>query len=713
MKLSWLIGISLLLVYCADRRHATTHSPDISKVHSNDSVNWKALGPFGAPMPFGNANLIAQYGAGTFMCLSVNPENDKDIILGHATAGIFRTTDGGISYTQTLHLGFASGVYKIERFTDNPKHLIAATAVRLDNDLQYGFGLIESIDGGASWFRNSLIAEPSSESQEPFMDVVITDPKKCKSLVSISRHKVYLSNNAGASWQMSYESQYDLKHIVVSKDDPQTIIVCGNGILISTDGGYTFNDITNDISSVFGLISNELSLYHAAFSIKHPGMIYFVSQNQTINIVSVYLNDLSDPKWLDYNRVPPSNSHLAFGVQVEDGIETLWLGTSKLFKSKSAPNGIGQVDGPTFTRIGTSLSGQSDFLNEGINAIDFDGKNQVWICTDGGVSVYKKSYEEGRSSGKLNYIVSIPPSLNSITSHARNLNASLLLGFDRSASNTILAGAGSNGVIVYQDGKWQSAKMPGFADRVVALGDSLMFASVFSNSNYVTSDNGRSFKYAHAGSEKVKSQIAYHSLTGHFFIANSQLFRKQGSGYFELMNSDINTEHKQIAAFYVDPLNEKDIWLAYKTTSNKSEKVLWHTDNGGVSWKDFSTMLPVLKNASVSSICKSKKTEIAISFNQLDNKEAFNKVYISYDGGRTFHNQSKGLPNLPVNCLVNAAGRWICGTANGVYIFDQKQWKPLGKNFPEVGVSEVKYFSKDKMLLVSTSGRGLWAISLK
>ncbi|MFM6983600.1 MAG: hypothetical protein ACKOXF_05675, partial [Chitinophagaceae bacterium] len=285
-------------------------------------------------------------------------------------------------------------------------------------------------------------------------------------------------------------------------------------------------------------------------------------------------------------------------------------------------------------------------------------------------------------------------------------------GFDRSANNTIMAGAGNNGIFVYQNGKWQSSAVAGFADKVLAIGDSLNFATLLSNRNFISTDNGKNFKYAHAGSEQLSSQLSYHSLTGNFFIANSQLYRKQGNGYFELLSSDINTENKQIAAFYVDPSNEKDIWLAYKNTSNKSEKVLWHTDNGGVSWKDFSAMLPVLKNASVSSIHKSKKTEIAISFNHLDKKDALNKVYISYDGGRTFHNQSKGLPNLPVNCLVNAAGRWICGTANGVYIFDQKQWKQLGKNFPEVGVSEVKYFSKDKMLLVSTSGRGLWGISL-
>ncbi|MFM6984532.1 MAG: hypothetical protein ACKOXF_10390, partial [Chitinophagaceae bacterium] len=538
MSRSLLFILTLLLIQCSEKRHKITRSPDISTVHTKDSVNWKALGPFCLPTAMTNVSAISQNGSGRFMCLSLNPENEKDILIGHASAGIFRTTDGGITYIQTLHLGFASGVYKIERFTDNPKHLIAATAIRLENDLQYGYGLIESLDGGASWFRNSLQVEPTLDVQEPFMDVVITDPKKCKSLVSISRHKVYLSNNAGASWQMSYESKYDLKHIIVSKDDPQTIIVCGNGILISSDGGYTFNDITTDISSVFGLISNELSLYHAAFSIKHPGMMYFVCQNQTVNIVSVYLNDLDEPKWLDYNQVPLSNTHLAFNVQMEDGIETLWLGTSKLFKSKPVGKGLGH-EGPTFTRIGSSLSGDKYFLNEGINSVTVDAKGQVWVCSEGGVSVYKASYEEIKSSGKLYYNVAIPPSLYSITSKTLNLNASYLYGFDRSANNTIMAGAGNNGIFVYQNGKWQSSAVAGFADKVLAIGDSLNFAMLLSYRNFITTDNGKSFKYAHAGSEQINSIISYHSNTRNFFIANNQLYRKPSVGYFELINSVI------------------------------------------------------------------------------------------------------------------------------------------------------------------------------
>lgn len=712
MNHSLALILALLLIQCSERRHKITRSPDISTVHTKDSVNWKSLGPFGAPLPLGLYSTMSQSGSGSFMCVSVNPDNAKDILIGHATAGIFRTTDGGISYTQTMHLGFASGVYKIERFPDNPKHLIATTAIMLDNDLQYGYGLIESLDGGASWFRNSLKVEPTLEVQEPFMDVVITDPKKSKSLVSISKHKVYLSNNAGASWQMSFESRYNLKHIVVSVDDPQTLIICGNGILLSTDGGYTFNDLTNDVSSVFGLIPNEESLFHAAFSIQHPGMVYFVSQNQKVNIISAYLNELDEPRWLDYNQVPLSNSHLTFNVQMEDGIETLWLGTSKLFKSKPVGKGLGH-EGPTFARIGSSLSGDKNFLNEGINSVTVDAKGQVWVCTNGGVNVYKASHEEIKSSGKLSYNVTIPPSLYSITSKTLNLNASYLYGFDRSSNNTIVAGAGSNGLFVYQNGKWLSSAIDGFADRVVALGDSLKFAALLSNKNFITTDNGLTYKYAHAGSEQLRAQLSYHSKTGLFFIANNQLYRKQASGYFELLSSGISSEHKQISAFCVDPINEKDIWLAYHNPTAKSEKVLWHTDDGGLTWKDHSAMLPVLKNASVSSICKNKRTEIAISFKQLDKKDELNKVYISYDGGRIFHNQSKGLPNLPVLCLLNASGRWICGTANGVYIFDQKQWKLLGKNLPEVGVSEMKYQSSDKMLLVSTTGRGLWAISLK
>jgi hypothetical protein len=96
------------------------------------------------------------------------------------------------------------------------------------------------------------------------------------------------------------------------------------------------------------------------------------------------------------------------------------------------------------------------------------------------------------------------------------------------------------------------------------------------------------------------------------------------------------------------------------------------------------------------------------SFDQ--NSTDLNKVYISSDNGQTFTNQSKGLPNLPSTCITSVKGKWIYGDNSGVYEFNELQWVPLGEGFPPTIVTEIKYFEKEQVLIVSTFGRGLWAI---
>ena len=44
------------------------------------------------------------------------------------------------------------------------------------------------------------------------------------------------------------------------------------------------------------------------------------------------------------------------------------------------------------------------------------------------------------------------------------------------------------------------------------------------------------------------------------------------------------------------------------------------------------------------------------------------------------------------------------------YEFNDLQWVPLGEGFPPTIVTEIKYFEKEQALIVSTFGRGLWAI---
>ncbi len=688
-----LFVVTILLVTCTSKKQHAVVKPDISKVQSSDTLNWKAFGPFGAPIPMAPVNGISPHGTGRFMCVNVHPDNDKDILIGHATSGVFRSLDGGITWKQTMHLGFASGVFKIVRFKANPKHLIAATAMDVGNSRQYGYGLIESFDGGESWQRNGLKFDPQEYMLDQSRDVVITDAKKEKSLVSITSHRVYLSNDAGVTWQNVYDSEYNLKHIVVSPHDPQTILITGNGILLSLDGGYTFNDITAEVSKSFGLKNGVFCLHHAAFSLKHPGKVYFVSQNQSVHFLESDVSDIAQTKLLNRQIGDVNISRLAMNLFQENGNEIVLIGTTRLYKS--------QPNSSNFTQWSFPLINNPLYMHDDINDIFIDAKNKVYVCNDGGVDVYNAELKTWKS----------------LTNASVNLNASLMFGFDKNSNNSIMAGTQDNGVIRYSLGQWYCSDIYGDGGRVVAMDDSLKFSVGYAQMNYITTDGGKRFDYAHAGSEKTGHdfRLSYQKLTKTVYIANMHLYKKTGDKYFELVSANLEAD-KKIKAFWVDQKNEKDIWICKDdpTWGERLEKKLYHTTDGGLTWKDLTANLPILKWRSITDFYKNSKGEIAVTLEAFDKAETeLNKVYVSYDGGKSFHNMSKGLPNLPVNCIVYAQGKWICGTNNGVFVYNNKTWMPLGKQFPETIVTELKYDELNHLLMASTFGRGLWGIALR
>lgn len=670
-------------------------APDITQISSKDTMNWRPLGPFGSPLPVAGAHLISPHGTGRFMCVLPDADNPDKILIGHASAGVFKTLNAGKSWDQVLNLPLSTGIFKLIRFKSDNKHLLAASALDIGNSRQYGYGLFESFDDGVTWSRNSLQFDPEEYNTDQARDIAILEPKKEKSLLAITAHKIYLSNNAALSWQMVEEYKYNLKRIVVDAHNTKNIIVCGNGVLMSVDGGYTFTDITEKINAAYGLKNHTHANYHAAFSTKFKDRLYIVAQNQMIYLLKSDLPGLNDFEIVNSNFMFMNPSRLDFELQwyPNSQSEVLWLGSTRLVKSLD--------EGKTFMEAASPLNGVPNHIHDDVNDIYIAENGVVWVCTDGGVDI--------SADGGANW--------KSVTDQSVNLNASILFGFDRSKDNTIMAGTQDNGIIVYKNGLWKCLDMYGDGGRVAAVSDTDDFSAGFAQMNHLIRNGGQSNTLMHAGADRTGHdfRLQYVSASNTLYIANMHLYKKQNGKYFEILSSTLETDRK-IKAFWVDPKNENDIWLAKDdpTWGSVVEKKLYHTPDGGKTWVDKSKSLPILMWRSITDICINKRGEIAVTLEAFDKKGGeLNKVFVSYDGGRTFSNCSDGLPNLPVNTITYVGGRWVCGTNDGVYIYYNKLWNPLGNQLPKTIVTELHYYERDGMLLASTFGRGMWAIAIK
>lgn len=653
--------------------------------------SWTPIGPFGSPTPVVQKGEMSPHGNGRFMCVNVHPYLNNEILIGHATSGLFKTTDGGKTWQQKLKFEWATGIFKIIRFDEDPMHLIAATGMDIGNSRQYGFGLIESFDGGETWQRNALQFNPEEYKLVQSRDVAILKSSHENQLLSITQNKIFTTQNKGKNWESVFETKYDLKQIQVNDFNSNQIAVIGSGFLFSENSGKNWSDL----SAYFNVKGKIPQRFSVVFSKKHKNKLYVFTQDGQNHLFEGFLGDWNNFKLINSSTSISNRSRQTVTSFFDTDLETefLYIGTIRLSRSID--------DGLRFKIITSPNFGDLNHTHDDINQVVFKN-NTLYCATDGGVDI---SYDFGNS-------------WQSLTNHSSQLNTAMIFGFDLSKKGILMCGTQDNGIFVLQNSSWSCLDMYGDGGRAIAVNDSAGFASGFAQSSFLTLNKGKNFYYLHPSDERTgfDFKMYYHQKMKLLFVANMNLYQIDPLIKNKAINltKDLKSD-RHIKAFWVNPNNENEIWIGRDdpTWGTELKNKLLKTDDGGQTWTDFTPNLPALMWRSITDIVINEFGNIGITIDGFDNNNSeFAKFYYSEDGGLTFINSSKGLPNLPNNCLININNQWICGNNASVYILENGVWKPLGNNFPPTIVTELKYFKESRTLIASTFGRGMWAIKI-
>src|SRR5215467_6054281 len=115
------------------------------------SLNGTAWAPIG-PSPVSEGTIEAN---GLCAAIAVLPSNPNVIYMGTAGGGIWRTEDGGVTWTPIFDRQLALGIGEPGALTidpNNPSVIYAGTSARNAN-VQQQAGLFKSTDGGSSWIQ--------------------------------------------------------------------------------------------------------------------------------------------------------------------------------------------------------------------------------------------------------------------------------------------------------------------------------------------------------------------------------------------------------------------------------------------------------------------------------------------------------------------------------------------------------------------------------
>jgi photosystem II stability/assembly factor-like uncharacterized protein len=212
----------------------------------------------------------------------INPSNCGVVFiaaLGHlwgrnTERGIFKTTDGGITWEKVLYVNDSTGFIDVKMDPHDPNVLYAASWQRFrygDGDMDEsgpGSAIYKTSDAGQTWrkltngiptedlgkiglavaYHNSNIVYAAILSGEPLGQGKRTSPAG----------GVFRSIDGGESWQRvnSMQSSYYYSHIYVDPSDDNRVVMPVYQLYVSTDGGSTFiknnmKNVHNDLHSIW------------------------------------------------------------------------------------------------------------------------------------------------------------------------------------------------------------------------------------------------------------------------------------------------------------------------------------------------------------------------------------------------------------------------------------------------------------------------------
>jgi photosystem II stability/assembly factor-like uncharacterized protein len=165
--------------------------------------------------------------------------------------GVFKTIDGGLTWTQALFVDEQTGATDLVMDPSNNKVLYAAMYQRQRSTWGFngggpGSGLYKSTDAGKTWTKLAA-GIPAGALGRIGLDIYRTDPKiVCALIQHESESGLYRSDDAGASWtKVSNANPRPLyfSQIRIDPNDVQRIYVVGVRLMVSDDAGKTFREV--------------------------------------------------------------------------------------------------------------------------------------------------------------------------------------------------------------------------------------------------------------------------------------------------------------------------------------------------------------------------------------------------------------------------------------------------------------------------------------
>jgi hypothetical protein len=637
---------------------------------------------------------------------------------GTASGGIFKTIDGGVSWSPIFDDAQSMAIGDIEISKSNTDVLWVGTGEPNagGGSLAYdGDGIYNSTDAGITW-TNKGLSDVGSISK------VLIDPNDGNTVFASAmgalfknddKRGVYRTTDNGATWtQVLYVSDSTGVIDMVNHPTDSDIIYAAtwerirrpqyrnyggltSRIYRSNDGGDTWNELTNGLPSA----AADKGRISIAISQSNPDVLYTRYADATGNIQGVYRTSDGGDIWTAVNSSQLDNVgfHWWFrGLYVDPTDEnTLYNVDFNVQKSTDGGNNW-------------TVAFPNVHVDQHALAFNNMTANEVLLGNDGGLF---KSDDDAATSTKF---TNLP-----ITQFYR-------FYVDPQNGDKIYGGSQDNSTIRTTTGSvddWQVIfGGDGFQPTVSADNTNIIYALSQRGNLGKSTNDGASFFNARNGISNAdrnnwdtpvkmdpqNSDVLYYGTHRLYKTTNA-------AGTWSAISTDLtdgpgggNLSFGTITTIDVSPLNGDFIVVGTDDAN------VWVTQNGGTDWNNVSATLPNLWTTKVLTDRVNPNT-IYVTFSGYRYADNSGHIFKSENAGATWTDIGTGLPDIPINDVVKDKHSNIyIGTDVGVFASNNEgvDWISVGQNMPSVVITDLHIQEAEGFLYAATYGRSAYKANI-
>lgn len=629
--------------------------------------SWEDLGP-----SYWNATSGWNPGVGRITGMDMEKGNPNHIIIGANTGGVWRTTDGAETW---------------QHLTDFFSHLSVYSVLIHPNDPNvYFFGseggrIFKSTDSGATW-------EQLGPTGNSMINRILINPDNPDIMFATAENAgIYKSQDGGANWEQAVSDSRGFD-VVFKPGDLSVVYASGTGVHKSTDGGQTFTTISGfqngpkmlgvteaDPNRVMVLEANE-PIFGALYTSNNSGQSFTKFNHGNLNFFGY--------STIGEDNLGQAPRDMAIAIHPENPDEVHIAG----ILTWRSMNG-----GADFTITSDWIPQNAVAQNIGYCHADVDDLtfygSTLYAVTDGGIF---KAENTGTISA--NYYEDLTVGLS--------IRQFYKIGISQTENVIVSGGSQDNGTSFYTEaGGWK--------DWLGADGMETFIDKDNPNVFYGTSQFGSLYRSVNGGQtytglnspensgnwvtpfeqDPIESNVIYAGYSRVYKSVN------RGNSWTPISQSfSVNLDNLKIAPSDNDVLYASRGMFIYRTR-----------DGGATDWEQLPFPGGTINYISIH---PSNPDIVAVAL------ASARKVAVSHDGGETWEDYSKNLPDFSALSVLwdnNGHNGLYLGMDYGVYYIDNRfeDWQPYSNLLPNVIINELEINKVTGMIYAGTYGRGLWA----